>query len=288
MSLAFRTIETGKFAAVVPPSSLGKPPKLEWLAIADLVIDPEYQREIGPKGRKNIAKIVSEFDWSKFAPIIVASSGSSKYAIVDGQHRATAAAICGLEKVPCAVIDAARAAQAAAFAAINTVVTEMSPLQIHAAKIAAGDKDALGLLKVCNTANVEILRYPVSVANMDKPGQTLAVNCLAKRLKMHGKSLLITALQCITETENNIQGNVNGIIVTALCDMLVRRPQWLESGEAILKAFDEIDIASEYENLRMQPVPRGSSRNQQFSAHLEKLVEVEMKPSPPIKKLKSA
>jgi hypothetical protein len=44
--MALRPISIGDYAKVATPDSLGKPPKLEWLAIKDLVVDPDYQREI--------------------------------------------------------------------------------------------------------------------------------------------------------------------------------------------------------------------------------------------------
>src|ERR1700690_2596042 len=110
-----RAIEVGDYAAITIPRSLGQPPKLEWLSIADLVIDPEYQREITFVGRKNVRRIAGSFNWAMFTPVMVAPVGSSKFAIVDGQHRATAAKLCGLDRVPCMIIHADRGGQAMAF-----------------------------------------------------------------------------------------------------------------------------------------------------------------------------
>ena len=68
----------------------GHPPKLEWLALADLRVDPSYQRGITKMGLRTITKIVTAFEWSLFSPLIVAPvPGTSSYAMIDGQHRAT-------------------------------------------------------------------------------------------------------------------------------------------------------------------------------------------------------
>ena len=49
-----------------------------------------------------------------------------KFAIIDGQHRTTSAAIVGYETVPCQIVIAAKEEQAAAFKAINGTTTPIS------------------------------------------------------------------------------------------------------------------------------------------------------------------
>jgi ParB-like nuclease domain len=67
----------------------------------ELVVDVTYQREIGRRGAVNVNQIAENFDWSKFAPVIVAPVEGGQFAIVDGQHRTAAAMLRGQEKVPC-------------------------------------------------------------------------------------------------------------------------------------------------------------------------------------------
>lgn len=52
-----RPIETESYARIDAPSSLGRPPRLEWIAIRQLVVDPEYQRDITFQGRGNVRRI---------------------------------------------------------------------------------------------------------------------------------------------------------------------------------------------------------------------------------------
>lgn len=270
--VTMRAVDISGYPKVTAPSSFGKPARLEWLAIKQLVIDPEYQREIGIAGRKNVLKIAAAFDWSRFTPVIVAPAGSNQFAIVDGQHRATAAALCGIDKVPCAIIDGSRAAQAAAFAAINTVVTAMSPLQVHAAKLAAGDAVATALVKACTEAGVTICRYPVP-ANKMKVGETLAASKLYQMLSKFGEDTFIVALSCITRTRNGYPGFVRAQIVEALCVVLEAEPDWRDSRK-LLKAMQDIDIAEAFGKARK--ATEGSRSGvvaeliDAFAAHLEK------------------
>ncbi len=246
MNATLRTIETASYGAVRAPQSIGRPPKLEWIAIRALVVDPEYQRDIGRRGRLNVLRIAAAFSWSKFSTVIVAPIGGSRYAIVDGQHRVTAAALCGLDKVPCQVIEADRQAQADVFAAVNTVVTAMSPLQIHAAKLAAGDDRAGRLAKVCRAADVTICRYPVP-ANKMKPGETLAASKLYGLLEKFGGEVLGIALRCITRTRKGYPGLVRPALVEALCVILEAEPEWREQ-ERLLKVIWRLDLAQTYQH----------------------------------------
>ena len=92
--------------------SAGATPILQWLAIKDLVLDPAYQRQIGGRGARKVNRIARAFSWSHFAPVIVTPLEAGKFAIIDGQHRATAAAVVGFESVPCNIVIADRDEQA--------------------------------------------------------------------------------------------------------------------------------------------------------------------------------
>lgn len=194
-----RGIETKDYAKIETPSSFGKPPRLEWLSISQLVVDPEYQREITTVGRKNVRRIAEHFNWSMFAPVVVAPVGSNKFAIVDGQHRTTAAALCKVDKVPCAIIEALRGEQAAAFRAINANITRMHTIQLHHASVAAGEAHALRIKKICDKAGVSVLRFPTAKSEC-KVGETLAVGTIGKALERFGDRATTCALKAIVAT----------------------------------------------------------------------------------------
>lgn len=253
-----RPVTPAGFSPPGSPPQPGSPPMLQWVEIAALRIDDSYQRPIYGAGRSNVRRIADGFCWSKFAPLIVAPIEGGLFAVIDGQHRATAAALIGIRSVPAVVMLIDQAQQAAAFRAINGQVTQVSQLTLQRAALASGDPAATELAEACAAAGVRILPYPVAFERL-RPGDTLALKTLQKAFAAHGRATLITALTCITETSNNNPGVVCAGIVQALVLVLAANPKWRESGEALLKAFDEICLESELEEARVTRRPAGVS-----------------------------
>lgn len=220
-------------------------PQLRWIGIDLLRIDPTYQREILRRGADNIVRIAREFDWAMFAPVIVAESGKGVYLVIDGQHRTTAAALRGIKDVPCAVIKADRAKQAAAFAAINAHVTAISPMQLHAARVAAGEPAAKALTDLCASAGVTICRYPVP-ANKMKAGETLAAGSLARLMVRYGGGVLKLALKSITWPGDKNVGMVRAPLIEALCAALEAEPSWTADEKRLLQAMARFDFHKAY------------------------------------------
>ena len=248
--MSYRSISAAEFGAAASKLNAGPAPMLQWLAVTDLVVDDRYQRPIYGAGERNVREIARDFRWSKFAPLIVAPVAGGKFAVIDGQHRATSAAMHGIESVPALVIIADDMEQAAAFRAINGQVTRIHKLAVQHAAIAAGDPDALEVQSVCEAAGVTVLRYPVAQPNL-KPGQTLALGSIIQALRQYGREVLVTALMCVTETDNNRPGLLAAQIIKALCDVLGKSERWREGGEATLRAFDDIDLETELEEARL-------------------------------------
>jgi ParB-like nuclease domain len=219
----------------------GAVPLLQWMKIADLVVDSAYQRPITDKGRVNVDRIARSFSWSCFSPVVVSPVEGGKFAIIDGQHRTTAAAILGIESVPCQIVIAAHAEQAAAFKAINATTTPISQMALHAAALVANEPLAIQIAHICACADVELLRYPIAV-DKQRPGQTMAAGAIARCLKQYGEATLTAALQCVTRTSNNKPGALTARTIKALCAVLHGNPSWLDQGAAVLEVFDSIDL----------------------------------------------
>ena len=206
------------------------------------MVDPSYQRPIIGKGRRNVDRIARAFSWSCFAPVVVSPVEGGKFAIIDGQHRTTAAALAGFDSVPCQIVIAAREEQAAAFRAINGITTPISRMALHAAAVVAGDPGAERLREVCQRGGAELLRYPVPIEKQS-PGQTMAIGAIEQCLQRYGEDTLITALQCVTQTANNIPGVLSGRTIKALCQVLHKDRAWRDSGLVLLEAFDSVDLS---------------------------------------------
>jgi ParB/Sulfiredoxin domain len=240
--------------------SPGAAPMLQWIKIADLLVDESYQRPILGKGRKNVHCIAHEFSWACFAPVVVAPVEGGKFTIIDGQHRTTAAALAGFDTVPCQVVIAAQKEQAAAFKAINGITTPISRMALHAAALVAQEPWAVELTQVCAAAGVELLRYPVPLENQ-RPEQTMAIGALSKCLKQYGRDTLITALQCVTETSNNRPGALTARLIKAICEVLGTNKDWRDAGLTLLEAFDQIDLESLQTTAMIHSARKGTSRS---------------------------
>jgi hypothetical protein len=211
----FRGVDIAGFPAVAPPK-LGRAPRLDWIALSDLLIDPVYQREITTQGARNIVKIAQTFDWAAFSPILVAPAGLvGKFSIIDGQHRAHAAKLIGLDRLPCQIVDIAVAEQARAFGRVNDNVTKMHAASRFHALVAAADPRALAVQAMADEAGVTILRAP-RAANQMKPGQTLCTWYLEKFAVSHGRAAVVLALRAIvaTGTPSSIHPHNVGLLKT--------------------------------------------------------------------------
>lgn len=221
--------------------NVGPAPMLQWVPIASLAVDRAYQREVLRRGRANICRIIENFSWSKFAPVVAAPIVGGRYALVDGQHRTIAAMALGFQEVPASIIIADQREQAAAFKSINGENTKVTRQQLHIAGVASGDPAALEIEDVCARAGVRILPYPIPADRL-KPGETLAIATISRALQVYGRDTLITALQCIVETGDGNAGMLRADLIRGICAVLAANSIWLNAGERLLAAFDSIDL----------------------------------------------
>jgi hypothetical protein len=259
-----RSIEIGDYAAVATPQSFGKPPRLEWLSIADLVVDPEYQREITGKGRSNVRKIATGFDWMMFAPVVVAHVGSDKFAIVDGQHRTTAAKLCGLERVPCMIVNADRGGQAMAFSVINRNVTRMQSVHLYHAAVAAGVPEALRIADICKRAGITVVRNPTALVDL-KPGQISFATALGKTVARFGDEITILALRAVAASGSLL----TSVTAWGVVEVLNDHPEWRTDQAMLQAALETIDLDEMLRLARSKSAQlKGTSATDQFESLL--------------------
>jgi len=207
---------------VEPAKDIGTAGELRWLRLAHLYVDPAYQRSILDAGKANIRRMIEEFSWAKFGTLVVSRRGKDRYAIIDGQHRATAAFIRGdIDTVPCLIMTFDRAAEARAFSVINHNITRIHPLQSFRAAVTGGDEEAVRLTKVCAGAAVTVAPYPKT--DLD-PGETCALTALRTCLKRHGETVLTTALMILRAADP--EHGLPGTAVQALCTLTPDRLEW--------------------------------------------------------------
>jgi ParB-like nuclease domain len=188
--------------------------ELLWVPIAKLLIDTRYQRDMTLSGKAHVARIAEKFDWKKFTPLIVSPQGEN-FAVIDGQHRATAAKARGFTTCPaiCMPFYSFREA-ASSFAAINGNVTPISVLHVFKAARAAGESWAAELQAVAEEAGVVVLTYPKDKKTI-AAHETMAISSLRQLIAVD-REVAVSVLMAITRGRHFGKVGLNAYVVNAL------------------------------------------------------------------------
>ncbi|MDF1778761.1 MAG: ParB N-terminal domain-containing protein [Rhizobiaceae bacterium] len=194
-----RPIDTGKHARpeIIDP---GPAPMLQWLKIAQLVIDDSYQRPLAKQNRKAIAAIAAQFRWSRFSPVFAAPIEGGLFAVIDGQHRTHAAALCGFSEVPCQIVQMSLQEQAESFSAVNGLVTKVTTGQLFKAALAAGEERAVRMDAIARAGGCRLMTVNAS-AETKKPGEIFALKAYGQCVDQFKENRLIATLQALMAAE---------------------------------------------------------------------------------------
>lgn len=239
------------------PSDVGSAPQLQWIKIADLVVDETYQRSMSLAGRRNVRAIAEGFRWAAFSPVIVSPVVGGQFAIVDGQHRTTAAALCGFESVPCQVVIASANEQAVAFRRINGNTTKIHPMHMFHAAVASGDPEAVAAMDVAKEAGVTILRSPTKISEL-KPGQTCSFGAIVSGVKTHGRETVLLSLRALRGPGNDVRGLLVAPIIKAAGNVFAECLR-IRPAAAVLEAFDKVKVIKELDPAMADARQRGVS-----------------------------
>lgn len=251
--MPMRAISTAEFSGVKAATSFGPAPQLQWIKVADLVVDDAYQRPLDtPTSRASVRAIAARFDWRYFAPVVVSPVPGGLYSIVDGQHRTTAAALCGHELVPCLVVLADRREQAEAFKVINGQVTRISGTQIFKAQLAAGDAEAAKIQACAEQAGVRIL-FSHQQAKKIKAHETYALGAIRQMLQLHGEEVVWRGLRAIRTSAGDVQGYLVAGIIKPVLQCLGENPSWAKH-PGLDAALAHLDLRSEHDQARTQAI----------------------------------
>jgi ParB-like chromosome segregation protein Spo0J len=162
----------------------GEVPVLDWIDKNLIDIDPSYQRGLD---EVRVGKILDWFAWKSFGAIVVAPSADGRYNCIDGQHRLEAAKRHPkVAHVPAVIIAVqGTVGEAETFVAVNADRRNVSPLEMHWAKLAAEDPEAVTVAQVVERAGITILRYPASNGNF-KPRETIAISAIRSLIDRRG------------------------------------------------------------------------------------------------------
>lgn len=259
----YRQVDVSDMPPAIPVAQAA--PQLMWVPISDLVIDDQYQRPLAQQNRIAIRRIAGDFRWSRFSPVLVAPVAGGKYALIDGQHRAHAAALCGFETIPAMVTLVAPEEQALAFIEINTRQIRVGREQVYRAALSAGEPWAVACRDAVEAAGCRLMTAKWSTKNK-KPGMVFCVD-LIQRMVEAGKADAVTrGLDALFQYDGASVANFSNAMLTpwlgavaendATVDQLVTalrgRKPWL-----VIEAADR--LAAE------DGKPRGQCRREMFS-----------------------
>ena len=234
------------------PSKPGPAPMLQWVKIDDLVVDDSYQRDLKPGNWKAIKAIAADFKWSRFSPVFVAPVEGGKFAIIDGQHRTHAAAMCGFDQVPCQVVQMSPEEQAAAFAAVNGIVTKVTTFQIYKAALAAGEAWATEIHGVALEAGCRVMTSNASMFSK-KPGEIYSIVRMRKLIEQHKAGNVSRALSILRQAEGfrDDAEYWDGSIIIPMVEALCERPPVLSNSVAPASVSD-FDVFGAIDRIRQE------------------------------------
>lgn len=254
-----RSIEINSRHAIADANP-GAAPQLQWLPIAQLVVDDSYQRELKQGNWLAIVRIARAFKWSRFSPVFVAPVEGGAYAIIDGQHRTHAAALCGIKEVPCQIVLMTREEQAASFAAVNGLVTKVTSWQIFKAALTAKEDWAEKLSGIAAQAGCRLMTGNNSHF-LKKPGEIYGVSTFRKLVEKFPERHLVAALRLIRRvdglgTENECWDTA---ILAPLTSALAQRPHAMQRPDfaKALELFDVFTMAEDVVKKNRERIRRG-------------------------------
>ena len=252
----------------------GVAPILQWVKVADLVVDESYQRELKKTNWTQIRAIAAAFKWSRFSPVFVAPIEGGRFAVIDGQHRTHAAALCGVREVPCQIVHMTREEQAASFAAVNGTVTKVTSWNIFKAALAAGEQWAVECDRACSEAGCTLMTR-AGATDAKKPGEIYAISLIRKMVAIGASASVTHALAGLRKSEFGADAATyaNEILLPYIT-AVVNRP-WLAKQNVDLARFvDSFDIygaldrAGEYARRKRREGVTGVSRNDLAAAEI--------------------
>jgi hypothetical protein len=183
----FRKVEAKRQGPVFTAAMV---PRLEMVPIGRLVIDDSYQRPMSARSHAAVARIARHFRWSRFSPLLVAPVQGGLFAIIDGQHRAHAAAARGIDAVPAMIVEMSAAEQADAFAAVNGERVSVTSQQVYKAALAAGEGWALRARAAVEAGGCTLMTY--NRAHRDRKGGEVYDVRLIRRMVEAGDDAVVT------------------------------------------------------------------------------------------------
>lgn len=230
-------------------------PTMEWVDLDRCVVDTRYQRDITRGGRAAIQRIAEGWDWTKFQPILCAATTDGMLAIVDGQHRAHAARVAGLSRLPALIVPMTPAQQAEAFRAVNADTVRLNRANVFKARLMAGDQLAVEAARAVQDAGCRLMTYTPSAAQR-RPGDIFAHALILGMVDAGEAEAVTVGLRAIRESKTGSDDRdacnhhhlrvYDQRVLTVWLKPLATSQRFLRIPD-LADVFDSIDFEDEYE-----------------------------------------
>lgn len=177
----------------------GPAPMLQWIGLDKLLIDERYQRPLAKGNWKSIETIATNFRWSRFGPVLVAPVEGGMFAVIDGQHRVHAAALCGIEEVPAMVVQVGTEEQSRAFAWINSQAIRVTVFHVYKAAIAAGEDWAVRAEAAVSAAGCRLMTYNTT-GSQKQARQVFCIGFIRKQIEAGNDWAVTLGIQAVAST----------------------------------------------------------------------------------------
>ncbi|MFC3097345.1 DUF6551 family protein [Alteraurantiacibacter palmitatis] len=179
----------------------GRRPVLQNCTIAELEVDPRYQRSLEAKSSQALIRAIArDWDWNQCDPLAVGRrevDGRERFFVVDGQHRLAAARLRrDIYDLPC-VVSACDdlAEEVASFVGRNRRRRPLSKLDLLRAGIAGQDEKSVALMQMLAAAGLQLA--PHTNFNSWKPGVIANVSGIERARREHGDIVTSQALRVL-------------------------------------------------------------------------------------------
>ena len=219
--------------------------KLGWVPVDRLFVDDSYQRNITEKSRAKMNTIVADFTWHKVGAIMVTSTSvpqghTPDYKVIDGQHRAIAAATLGIELVPAVLVPASTEAdEASTFIGVNVGRTNVGVIDKFRARVTAGEELAIQLHEILTTQGIGL---DVAAGVEMPPKTTRAVSRLLMLMKRAGKGILGTALEMLVDAQPDTPNLLRADTIEAATLAVTRITDSESSIDRLFAVFEKADF----------------------------------------------
>lgn len=195
-----RPLSPATMRAITPAPVSDEKPEFLWVDPQSLLVEEDYQRNLGERSVALIRRIVADWDWTRMKPPIVAAGPDGSLYVIDGQHTAIAAATHGgVRKIPVMCVKADQVSKRArAFLGHNRDRVAVTPTQMHFALLAAGDEIAVAMDAACRKAGAVICRGQPRDFEI---GETIAVASIRDIVELKGPPGGARVLKCLIDAK---------------------------------------------------------------------------------------